>query len=282
MATTPGKAGRCFIRTQYQYAMPDFKHHQANSPFILSMPHVGQAVPDEIKTRLLPHALALTDTDWQVEHLYAFAAHMDCALLQAYWSRYVIDLNRSPDDKPLYSGATTGLAPVCDFMGNALYIQGQEPGPEEIQQRLKKYWRPYHTQLSAMIEQRLQTHGYAVVVDAHSIRGRVPRLFEGRLPDLNLGANNRQSADQSLIETVWTVLQSKQDFSAVLDGRFRGGFITRHYGQPQRQVHVVQLELAQAAYMDEDRPHDFMPDKASRLIMVLQEMVQAIMNWRPT
>jgi formiminoglutamase len=224
---------------------------RGEAPLVLSLPHVGTAIPEEIEANLVSPWLARKDADWWIDQLYAFAGEFDATIVRAHWSRTVIDLNRDPTGVSLYPGqATTGLCPIETFDGEPLYRQGKEPGAEEIEARVELYYRPYHEALSEEIS-RLQKSGNRVVVyDCHSIRSAIPRLFAGKLPVFNLGTNSSASADPELVERVSGVIAGSGR-SHVVDGRFKGGYITRHYGQPQKGIHALQMELACRGYIRE-------------------------------
>lgn len=230
-------------------------HLDADARLVVSMPHVGRQLPESLRSRLRPETTGLDDTDLGVERLYDFLGHAGVSHIAARWSRWLIDLNRPPDDRSLYPGqATTGLVPTTSFGGVPLYREGDEPGPDEIKARLAMIWTPYHRQLEALIDAARTRHGRARLLDAHSITAVCPRLFEGRLPDINIGTDSGRSCDPALVERICALLQGQHRFSWVIDGRFKGGHITRHYGRPQEGVDAVQIELAQAAFMDEDTP----------------------------
>ena len=252
-----------------------------NSALIISIPHAGTGLAENMQKRLGEPAKALPDTDWHVDRLYEFAAQREISLLVARYSRYVVDLNRPADDAPLYPGAGTGLVPLETFAGEPLYRSGSEPDAVEVERRRQRYWQPYHDALARCLEQTRNRHGYAVLLDAHSIASRVPRLFEGRLPDLNLGSYDGRSAGPSLKQAVIDVLGGSDRFSFVHDGRFKGGHITRHYGRPADGWHALQLEIAQAAYLDESRPQDWDPARARPLVDLLEQLVDVMSQWRP-
>lgn len=259
----------------------NFQFFPATSHLLISVPHAGTALPSGLVDRLTPQDVSYKDTDWHVDRLYAFARDNGASLLIARNSRYVVDLNRPSDDKLLYQGAGTGLVPLTTFSGEPLYPPGREPNGTEQAGRVREYWQPYHDQLTHALGEIRQRHGHAVLLDGHSILSRVPRLFEGRLPDLNLGTNNGASCHPALAERAWSVLSQASGFTAVRDGRFRGGYITRHYGRPDDGLHALQLEIAQACYMDETRPENFDEDRAAPLIGVLRRLVKALLDWQP-
>jgi N-formylglutamate deformylase len=257
-----------------------FRHQPGDSPLLINVPHAGVDVPPAIHGRFTDAARELIDTDWHVHRLVDFAPGLGVSLLQATHSRYVIDLNRGADDQPLYAGPTTGLVPVETFDGDPLYM-GDAPGAEEVQERIEHYWRPYHQQLRNALDTIRQRHGFAVLLDAHSIRSQVPRLFDGRLPDLNLGTFDGRSCSAGLEQGVIDLLAGQDGFSHVVNGRFKGGYNTRHYGQPDQGIHALQIEIAQACYMDESSPRDFDEDRAAALKGFLRALVEYFAGWRP-
>ncbi len=233
--------------------MDIFTLHRGNAPLLISLPHDGEQLPPEVSARLTPDARRLPDTDWHVSRLYDFARELGASILRPHYSRYLIDLNRPPDNLSLYPGQnTTGLCPTIQFDGQPLYLEGQAPGAEEIAQRVERHWRPYHEALRAEIDRLLSEHGRVVLWEGHSIRSVVPYLFDGRLPDFNLGTASGSSCSPVLQQRLEAVLAAQRDYTWVANGRFKGGYITRHFGRPQDGVHAVQMELAQCNYMDED------------------------------
>lgn len=260
--------------------MSPYRYHAGDTPLLISMPHAGTFVPADIRDRMAEPARALPDTDWHVDRLYDFATGLGASLLVATHSRYVIDLNRPSDDSPLYPGAdNTELCPTTLFDRNRIYVPDAEPDDAEIKQRTKNIWQPYHERLREVLQQKLDQHGVALLYEAHTIRSRVPRFFEGRLPDLNLGTANGQSAASELEALLFKVCQSTQSYSNVLNGRFTGGYITRHYGRPAENIHAVQLELCQCTYMLEDYPFHFEPTLASNIQPVLKQLLQTMLDW---
>ncbi|MCG5241269.1 N-formylglutamate deformylase [Azospirillum doebereinerae] len=259
---------------------------RGDGPLVISMPHCGTELSPGLAERLTPEALTLSDTDWHIPRLYDFAGKLGATLLSARFSRYVVDLNRPPDGKSLYPGqATTGLCPDTLFDGRPLYRDGQAPGAAEIADRVETHWRPYHDALEAELARVKARHGFALLYDAHSIRSHMPRLFDGRLPDLNLGTARGTSADPALIARIRSVMETAataEGLSCVTDGRFVGGHITRHYGRPAEGVHAFQMELAQDRYMDEDGPpFAYRSDRADRLRRVLTPLLESLAGWRP-
>ncbi|MCW5321205.1 N-formylglutamate deformylase [Verminephrobacter aporrectodeae subsp. tuberculatae] len=255
-----------------------FIFHQGTQPLLLSMPHTGTHVPPALAARLGPQARQVPDTDWHMERLYAFARDMGVSTLAATHSRYVIDLNRPPDDSSLYPGqSVTGLCPVDSFDEQPLYAHGDTPDAAEIAARRDAIWVPYHAQLRAELERIRARHGVAMLWDAHSIRSVLPRFFAGRLPDLNLGTADGKSCDPALEQELLAIARSAPGHTAVLNGRFKGGYITRHYGQPAQRVHAVQLEMTQCSYMQEALPFDYLPAVAAGVQPLLRRMFEAML-----
>lgn len=256
--------------------MDDIFHlHQGQAPLLVSLPHDGTRVPADIAARMTASARRVPDTDWHVSRLYEFARGLGASILVPTHSRYVVDLNRPPDDTSLYPGQnTTGLCPVTQFSGEPVYLPGAEPDPAEIAHRVETYWRPYHDNLDAELQRIRGQHGRVVLWEGHSIRGTLPFLFEGRLPDLNLGTAAGHSCSPQLARRLAGVLAAHPQYSHVVDGRFKGGYITRHYGAPETGVEAVQLELAQRTYMDEDSFAWDAP-RAGALQQVLRALLQA-------
>lgn len=233
--------------------MDIFTLHRGSAPLLVSLPHEGTFVPDGIAARLTSQARRVPDTDWHVARLYAFAKELGASVIVPTHSRYVVDLNRSEDDVSLYPGQnTTGLCPTVRFTGEPVYLDGQAPTEDEVGARVDTYWRPYHAALRDELERLHAEHGRVVLWEGHSIRGELPFLFEGRLPDLNLGTANGASATPALQQRLEAVLAAQSRYGWVHNGRFRGGYITRHYADPARGIQAVQLEISQRIYMDED------------------------------
>jgi N-formylglutamate deformylase len=259
-----------------------FDLHRGDSPLVVDVPHAGTWLPPAIAARVAPAALAVPDTDWHVERLYAFAPAAGATLLAATHSRIAADLNRDPSGAALYPGAdNTELCPTRTFDNDAIYRDGGTPGADEIAARRAAYFDPYHEVLAAEVERVRARHGYAILLDGHSIRSRVPRFFSGRLPDLNLGTAGGASCAPELQAAAAAVLAGAAGFTHVVNGRFKGGYVTRRYGQPARQVHALQLEIAQCAYMDEAPPYPWDAARAAPLAAVLQRLVAVLCAWRP-
>ncbi|RJX76229.1 N-formylglutamate deformylase [Pseudomonas sp. LS-2] len=248
-------------------------------PLLISMPHPGLNLTPVVRDGLVDEAVSLPDTDWHIPRLYDFAHDLGASTLAAEYSRFVIDLNRPSDDKPLYAGATTGLYPSTLFEGDPLFKEGKEPSKEERARYLEQIWTPYHDTLRIELERLRDAFGYAMLFDAHSIRGHIPHLFDGRLPDFNLGTFNGASCDPELEKRVEAVCAGARSYSHVLNGRFKGGHITRHYGNPAQNIHAVQLELAQSTYMEEFVPFHYRKDLAEPTRAVLKELLEGMITW---
>jgi len=252
--------------------------HRGTLPLLVSLPHDGSHIPDEIAARMAPESRRAPDTDWHVSRLYSFAKEMGASVLVPSHSRYVVDLNRPPDDVSLYPGQnTTGLCPAVRFSGEPVYLEGQQPTPEEIAARVERYWRPYHERLADELARLRAAHGRVLLWEGHSIRAEVPFLFEGRLPDLNLGTSSGASCAPALQARLERVLAAQQQYSWIANGRFKGGYITRHYGSPAEGVDAVQLELAQYNYMDEDS-FGWLDAPAARLVPTLRALIDAALE----
>lgn len=251
-----------------------------DAPLIVNVPHDGREIPAEIGATMTAEALALPDTDWHIRDLYAFAAELGATITSARYSRYVVDLNRDPAGKSFYPGAdTTEVCPTSTFHREPIYGGGQEPDAAEIERRLDLYWHSYHVELAKVIAEQRDRHGAVLLFDAHSIGSELPRFFEGRLPDFNLGTADGASADNVVTDRMFDVLNRADDYTATLNGRFKGGYITRHYGNPDGGVHAIQLEMAQVAYMDEGAPYRFRADLADRVRPVLHDLLSSGLDW---
>jgi N-formylglutamate deformylase len=240
---------------------------------LVSLPHIGTEIPLELQQGYVPRALDVEDTDWHLARLYDFLPELGISVLQPRYSRYVIDLNRPPDDTPMYPGAAnTELCPTHFFTGDALYKPGCEPSPQEVQRRRNTYWQPYHDALGTELGRIKAIHGFALLWDAHSIRSHIPWLFEGKLPDLNIGTASGTAAATAISDASASQIEG---FTHVVNGRFKGGYITRHYGQPAGQIHAIQLEKCQSLYMQETPPYCYDEAMALKLQPTLKRMVEA-------
>ena len=265
---------------------PVYTLHEGTAPLLLSLPHVGLEIPPELRAALVPRALALEDTDWHLAEVYGFAKELGASILVPRCSRYVIDLNRPPTNGKMYPGANnTELVPTHFFSGDPLYRDGREPDRTEVLMRLETYWKPYHAAMTSELARIRAEHGHAILWDGHSIQPVLPWLFDGRLPDLNLGTAGGASCTDTLRDALMDVLDAQDDFTHVTDGRFKGGYITRHRGRPQEGVNAIQLEMGLHVYMDETQaalpvaPVD--PARLARLQPVLRALLQATLDWRP-
>jgi N-formylglutamate deformylase len=257
-----------------------FRLTPGETPVLVNVPHAGTHVPAELARDLTDAGRGVPDTDWHVDRLYEFVPTLGAGLMVASHSRYVVDLNRDPEDRPLYPGAdNTEICPTSTFDREAIYRLGVTPDEAAVAARIERYWRPYHTALAAELARLHRRFGVACLLDAHSIRSRVPRFFSGRLPDLNLGSAGGTSADHGLTRRAMATLEAAAGFSAVLDGRFKGGYITRHYGEPPAGRQALQLEMAQAVYMEEAPPWRYRPDLAERIRPTLRRLLEAIIAW---
>jgi N-formylglutamate deformylase len=256
-----------------------YRYRRGSSCLIVSIPHAGTFVPHSVGRALNDCAACRADTDWHLARLYDFAASLDATVIAANFSRYVIDVNRPPDGANLYPGRDTPrLCPTDTFARAPLYRE-DEPDAAEIARRVEWIWRPYHARLAHEIERVRAEHGLAIVWDAHSIVSVVPRLFEGRLADFNLGTADNASCDPALAESLLAALRRHAQFSTVLNGRFKGGHITRTHGNPARAVHAIQLEMAESLYMDETSPYTFRSTKARDIRSILREQLETALQW---
>ena len=256
-----------------------FSLHPGDVPLLVSIPHLGTGIPQALRAGFVPRALEVEDADWHLDRLYAFARELGASVLQPTVSRYVIDLNRPPDDAPMYPGASnTELCPTRFFNGDALYQEGRAPTPEVRLQRREQYWAPYHQALEQELARIRARHGFALLWDAHSIRSEIPWLFEGRLPDLNIGTAGGTSAHPSITDAVARAAARHPQVTHVVNGRFKGGYITRHYGAPAAHVHAVQLEMCQCLYMREAPPWAWDEARAAAVQPVLRDMVESALS----
>ena len=244
-----------------------------DSPLLVSVPHDGRQLPCEIAGTMTAAGRAIPDTDWHVRRLYDFVTELGASVICAEYSRYVIDVNRPADDAALYEGQrSTGLCPTRTFAGEEIY----EPDASiDVASRVREVWQPYHERIAATLEELKQRHGYALLWDAHSIASRVPALFDGELPELNVGTWDDRSCDSAVSARLMKAI-AQDPYSSVLNGRFTGGYITRHYGDPHNGVQAVQLELSRRAYMNE-ATLDYDTEKASRLRGTLRNLLETFL-----
>ena len=249
--------------------------HEGSAPLVIGLPHTGTDIPAATEARMTSPWLARKDADWWVDRLYDFATEIGATTVRTGVSRSVIDVNRDPSGASLYPGmTTTGLCPTETFDGEPLYRDGQAPDADEIAERRETWFVPYHAALQAQID-RLRAKGPVVLYDAHSIRSVVPRLFEGELPQFNIGDNDGTTCAPELTRAVETACAVSGD-SLVVNGRFKGGYITRHYGQPMQGIEAVQLEISQRIYMDEDS-FEWDEEKALRAQGILRALLQQML-----
>lgn len=255
-----------------------FESHQGRNPVVISVPHLGTDIPSELRDRYTAEALTLADTDWHLDRLYSFAERLDATIILAKVSRYVVDLNRPATGESLYPGMiTTSLCPFESFRGEPLYRSGCEPDDAEIARRVDTYWRPYHAALEQEIARLRAKHANVLLWEAHSIASVLPRLFPGKLPDFNFGTSDGDScSDKVVVGAVDAVRDS--GFTWVLNGRFKGGFITRKYGVPAEGVHAIQLEMCQSLYMEEHEPFQWRKDLATQVTPVVEACVKGALS----
>ena len=258
--------------------VPLFEYRAGRSPLVIAAPHVGTFVPPDIAARMNPTGLEVGETDYHVHRLFDFAQDLGATTLWATHSRYVADLNRDPENRALYPGKfETALCPLSDFDRNGLYRDGYVPDEAEITRRRDTYWKPYHAQLRAALDAARVAHGHALLIDAHSIRPAIPSLFDGRLPDLNFGSNDGLTLATALREVVRHWGESQADYSFVVDGRFKGGYTTRHYGRPQSGIHALQIEIVQDRYLNMAAPHLYDEAIAAPLSRTLRPLVERLL-----
>lgn len=261
-----GRSTHKFVET-YRIKYPTHRR----VPILLSIPHCGTAFPDEVKSDYFADLMeAPDDTDWFVDQLYRFAPSIGITIMSAVCSRWVIDLNRDPESQPLYTDGRiiTGLCPTTTFFGQALYRDGRkEVHPEEVRRRTELYFRPYHNKLEELLSELQAQFGQVLLWDCHSIRRVVPTIQRDKFPDLILGSADGSSADPRLIAKALQCL-SKGGFGLAHNDPFKGGFITRNYGDPARGRHALQLEMTKINYMD-DSESNYDPARARKMAELL-------------
>jgi N-formylglutamate deformylase len=248
---------------------------RGDAPLLVSMPHAGTLIPPDIEARMTPAALKRADTDWHQPQLYNFLSALGANVLVALNSRYVIDLNRSPDGVPLYANAdSTELCPTTTFIHEPLYQAGETPSAAEITSRTENFFKPYHAKIAETLAEIKARHGYALLFEAHSIKSVLPRFFDGTLPDINLGTADGASCGPGIGDALLDAARSSTQHSSVLNGRFKGGYITRAFGDPANNIHTVQLELTWKSYMAEDESFAFDEARAAAVRPTLQKIVE--------
>lgn len=257
-----------------------YHYYPGIHPVVVNVPHAGTQIPPLLGDRFSREGALLSDTDWYVDQLYNFARDMGVHLLVSMNSRYVVDLNRNKQPETLYPGCfNTEVVPQKTFDEHPIYNKGDEPDSLELQERISAYWQPYHNKLMKVLQHCIEQHGKVVLLDAHSIKSHVPSLFDGELPVLNIGTSNGESAAADLVEKVMRVCE-EAPYSSVLNGRFKGGYITRNYGRPDAGCHAIQLEMAQHAYMNETPPYEYSHEKAGDMqSRVLKPLLQTLVDW---
>lgn len=263
--------------------IPVFSFTRGDAPVLVTIPHAGTALMPGMAERMTEIGVSLPDTDWYMERLYAVAADLGIGVLRANYSRYVIDLNRGADDAMLYPGRPkTGLVPEFTFDGEPIYRTDEVPDESEISLRRTLYWQPYHDAVTEELARLKARWGWAILWDGHSIRDEIPRLFEGKLPDLNFGTNDGVSCAASLIMPIMESVTRQPDYTHVLNGRFKGGYTTRHYGQPETGLHAIQLEKAQSIYLDrQSAPWPISEMKRRAVVDVVGALLRQASAWRP-
>lgn len=249
-----------------------------DSPIVLGLPHTGTHLPEDIAAQLTPRGAELADTDWHIHKLYD-GLLADVTTVRATFHRYVIDANRDPSGESLYPGQnTTGLVPLTDFDGEPIWLAA--PTDAEVAERCNVFHAPYHAALGQELDRVRARHGVAVLYDCHSIRSNIPFLFEGTLPDFNIGTNLGTTCAAEIAEGVAAICDKAEGYTSVTNGRFKGGWTTRHYGKPETGVHAIQMELAQSTYLAaEQEPWTYSPSKADRLRVHLAEILRVLSNW---
>lgn len=255
-----------------------FCFHQGNSPIVVSMPHSGVELLPEMEARLSNQAKSLPDTDWYIPELYDFLLSSDISVISANYSRYVIDLNRPIDDKPLYASKTTGLFPEILFSDEPVFLPGKEHSNTLKEKIKEEVWQTYHQQIEKELERVKNKFGFGILFDAHSIAAKVPMLFDGTLPDFNFGNNDGMASDTQFLTSLEDII-SDSGFSCVCNGRFKGGYITRSFGQPQKHIHAIQLELSQATYLA-NNSDGYQLDliKKQNVSLLLQKVIERLLE----
>jgi N-formylglutamate deformylase len=252
------------------------------SPLVLGLPHTGTDISPDCLARLNGTGRAMADTDWHIHNLYDGLLD-SVTTVRTPIHRYVIDVNRDPAGVSLYPGQnTTGLCPLTDFDGQGIYQDGQEPDAAEIERRRATYHAPYHSALQAELDRVHALHGFAILYDCHSIRSHIPFLFDGTLPDFSIGTNLGMTCAPEIEAMVARICYDAKGCTSITNGRFKGGWTTRHYGRPVHRYHAIQMELAQSTYMAETPPWDYATDHANHLRITLKKILETLSDWRPS
>lgn len=254
---------------------------RGTGPIVLGLPHTGTWLPKEVRARLNDRGRGLDDTDWHIHRLYDDLLP-GLTTVRATFHRYVIDANRDPSGQSLYPGQnTTGLVPLTDFDGHPIW--NRAPTTDEIETRRQTCHAPYHAALHAELDRIRAAHGIAILYDGHSIRSHIPYLFDGTLPDFNIGTNGGTTCDPAIETAVKQVCDSAEGYTTVLNGRFKGGWTTRHYGRPDQGCHAIQMELAQSTYLARDSaPWTYDPARADPLRTHLTEILTRLADLAPS
>lgn len=254
---------------------------RGDGPVVLGLPHTGTWLPQDVRAKLNPRGKALADTDWHIERLYE-GLLPSATTVRATFHRYLIDANRAPSGESLYPGQkTTGLVPLTDFDG--MPIWSETPDAAEIEARRAEYHAPYHAALAAELERVHARHGVAILYDCHSIRSHIPYLFDGTLPDFNIGTNGGTSCAPQIEAAVTEICSQAEGYSSVLNGRFKGGWTTRHHGKPDNSCHAIQMELAQSTHLStEAPPFSYDSAKAERMRSHLRRILETLETLAPT
>jgi N-formylglutamate deformylase len=256
--------------------------HQGTSPLVLGLPHTGTDIPPNSLARLNGTGRAMADTDWHIHNLYDGLLD-SVTTVRTPIHRYVIDVNRDPAGVSLYPGQnTTGLCPLTDFDGQSIYQDGQEPDSAEIERRRATYHAPYHAALQAELDRVHALHGFAILYDCHSIRSHIPFIFDGTLPDFNIGTNLGTTCSPEIADAVAQICSDAKGYNSITNGRFKGGWTTRHYGHPADGFHAIQMELAQSTYMAEAPPWDYATLRADTLRITLKKTLETLSDWSPS
>ena len=253
---------------------------RGDGPIVLGLPHTGTFVPQDIFERLTPRGKTLSDTDWHIHQLYD-GLMPNVTMVRATFHRYVVDANRDPSGQSLYPGQnTTTLVPMTDFDGAPIWAD--VPSEDEVKTRTETYHAAYHAALQAEIERARARHGVAILYDCHSIRSQIPYLFEGTLPDFNIGTNMGTTCAPEIETATARICDAAPGFTSVVNGRFKGGWTTRHYGRPEEDVHAIQMELAQSTHLEnENAGWAYAPEKAARLRPHLKSILSALADLAP-
>jgi len=247
---------------------------------LMSIPHLSKEIPVELAQRMTDAGRQAVDTDWDLDRVYDFASALGLHVITPMYSRNVIDLNRAPDGVALYAGASnTELVPTSTFHDQEVYLDGRTPDRGEIEQRRKQYWEPYHECIRQTLVDLKEQFGQVLLFDCHSIRSEVPRFFQGKLPDFNLGTADSMSCSVGLRSVLAATLEKHHEYTLAIDARFKGGYITRQYGDPDNGIHAFQMELSQATYADPESPYKYSESLADRVRPALREMLEAARHW---